>query len=99
MLANDGGWYAGGRCLSCKSGCFPWGIMLGLFLFGNNEGGRVCGAVWIGNHVLKLLHGQGRGKTSASGSLPSPVGGVPGGRARRRDVVYVCLMYMWYTYL
>ena len=55
----------------------------------------------IENNVPKL-HGVGGGETSASGGLsPSLLlvvmcreGGV-----RQRDVVYVCLMSMWYTYL
>lgn len=54
----------------------------------------------IENYVHKL-HGVGGGDLSASDCL-SPLLLVVmcrEGGARQRDVVYVCLMRMWYTYL
>lgn len=56
----------------------------------------------IENYVHKL-HGVGGGDLSASDCLSPPslllVVMYREGGARQRDVVYVCLMRMWYTYL
>lgn len=77
------------------------GTMPFSFPFGKNNGG-VCRTMKIENYVHKL-HGVGGEDLSASDCLSPPslllVVMCREGSARQRDVVYVCLMRMWYTYL
>lgn len=77
------------------------GTMHFSFPFGKNNGG-VCRTMKIENYVHKL-HGVGGEDLSASDCLSPPslllVVMCREGGARQRDVVYVCLMRMWYTYL
>lgn len=77
------------------------GTMPFSFPFGKNDGG-VCRTMKIENYVHKL-HGVGGEDLSASDCLSPPslllVVMCREGGARQRDVVYVCLMRMWYTYL
>lgn len=77
------------------------GTSLFSFPFGKNNGG-VCRTMKIENYVHKL-HGVGGEDLSASDCLSPPslllVLMCREGGARQRDVVYVCLMRMRYTYL